>query len=313
MSPLDLHLLPKVRDSLSFLYVEHCQIDQDGKAIAILDQRGKVPVPCASLCLLMLGPGTRITHAAVRALAENGCLAFWTGEEGVRFYAQGMGETRSSRNLVRQVRLWADDELHMAVVLRMYQMRFGEELDSSLTLRQIRGKEGMRVRHAYADASKFYGVPWQGRSYRRDNWSPADPINKALSTANSCLYGVCHAAIVSAGYSPALGFIHTGRMLSFVYDVADLYKMEVAVPIAFREVAIGLQDLERRVRMACRDAFKEYRLLQRIVPDIEAVLGKEADSPEDLAEDANALDYLWDPERGKIEGGLNRQAEAEGG
>lgn len=101
----DLHLLPKVRDSLSFLYIEHARIEQEAKAIAIHDARGRVPVPCASLSMLLLGPGTTITHAAIRALAENGCLVSWTGQEGVRFYAQGMGETRSARNLLRQTRL----------------------------------------------------------------------------------------------------------------------------------------------------------------------------------------------------------------
>ncbi|MBI2323195.1 MAG: type I-E CRISPR-associated endonuclease Cas1, partial [Chloroflexi bacterium] len=216
----DLHLLPKVRDSWSYLYVEHCRIDQEGKAIAMHDARGRVAVPCATLTLLMLGPGTSITHAAVRALAENGCLVVWAGEEGVRLYAQGMGETRSARNLLRQARLWADTASRLQVVERMYRMRFREALGRNLTLRQIRGKEGIRVREAYAQASRASGIPWRGRVFDRGNWRAADPVNRALSTANSCLYGVCHAAIVSAGYSPALGFIHTGKMLSFVYDIA---------------------------------------------------------------------------------------------
>ncbi|MHB1007510.1 MAG: type I-E CRISPR-associated endonuclease Cas1e [Chloroflexota bacterium] len=311
---LDLHLLPKVRDSWSYLYVEHCKIDQEDKAIAIHDDKGVVPVPCAALSVLMLGPGTTIPHAAVRAQAENGCLAFWTGEEGVRFYAQGLGETRSARNLLRQARLWADPKLHLDVVLRMYSLRFGELLDESLNLRQIRGKEGMRVRAGYAEASRRSGVPWNGRTYQRDLWGRADPVNRALSAANSCLYGICHAAIVSAGYSPALGFIHTGKMLSFVYDVADLYKMELSVPVAFAETAKGGKDLERRVRLGCRDAFKEQRLLQRVVSDIEVVLGKgEGESEEEYAADAAAPGGLWDPEEGAVAGGVNREAEAGGG
>jgi len=305
---VDLHLLPKIRDSWSYLYVEHCKIDQEDKAIAIHDAEGKVPVPCASLAVLMLGPGTNITHAAIRALAENGCLVFWTGEEGVRFYAQGLGETRSARNLMRQARLWADPKAHLEVVLRLYRMRFGEMLDDSLTLEQIRGKEGLRVRAAYAEASRSSGVPWAGRSYQRDLWGAADPINRALSAANSCLYGVCHAAIVSAGYSPALGFIHIGKMLSFVYDVADLYKVEMAIPVAFRETAAGKKDLERRVRQACRDAFREQRLLQRIIPDIEQALGADAaEDAEDFAADAAAPGGLWDPKVGQVAGGVNRE------
>ena len=129
----DLHLLPKVRDSWTFLYVERCQIDQDAKAVACRDANGLTPVPVATLALLMLGPGVSITHAAIRTLAENGCSVQWVGEQGVRFYSQGLGETRSAHRLLRQAQLWADPQLHLAVVRRMYQMRFPEPLDSSLT------------------------------------------------------------------------------------------------------------------------------------------------------------------------------------
>ena len=97
--------------------------------------------------------------------------------------------------------------------------------------------------------------------------------------ANSCLYGLCHAAILSLGYSPAIGFIHTGKQLSFVYDVADLYKTDLALPIAFAAAARNASDLERQVRLAMRDAFRTSRLLGRILPDLRAVLSDE--TPED--------------------------------
>jgi CRISPR-associated protein Cas1 len=303
----DLRTLPKVRDSWSYLYVEHCKIDQDAKAIALRDKAGNVPVPCASLMLLMLGPGTSITHAAMRTLAKSGCMVVWTGEEGVRCYAHGMGETRSARHLLWQARQWADPTERLAVIRRMYAMRFPEPLDEGLTLRQIRGKEGIRVREAYAMASRETGVPWSGRAYRRERWGASDPVNRAMSAANSCLYGVCHAAIVSAGYSPALGFVHTGKMLSFVYDVADLYKTEVSVP-AFRTVADGEMGVESRVRRACRDLFADRRILQRIVPDIDRVLGLgEETTAADEAFDADEAlpGGLWDPEEGEAEGGVN--------
>ncbi len=305
----DLHILPKVRDSWSYLYVEHCRIDQEAKAIAIHDTEGKVPVPCAVLTVLMLGPGTSISHAAIRTLADNGCLILWTGEEGVRFYAQGMGETRSARNLLRQAQLWADPDQRLAVVMQMYRMRFLEPLDDGLTLQQIRGKEGIRVREAYARASREFGVQWQGRSYKRDNWHDADPVNRALSAANSCLYGICHAAIVSAGYSPSLGFIHTGKMLSFVYDIADLYKSDLTIPVAFRMAADGTTGLESRVRRACRDAFHEGRLLQRIVTDIDRALfadgGPGGGGIPDFDGDMALPGGLWDPEA-EVQGGVNR-------
>ena len=303
----DLHVLPKVRDSWSYLYVERCRIEQEAKAIALYDLNGKVPVPCASLTLLMLGPGTSITHAAVRTLADNGCLVAWCGEEGVRFYAQGMGETRSAAHLLHQARLWADPGDRLQVVRRLYGMRFPDALDEGLTLQQIRGREGIRVRNAYARASRETGVAWRGRSYKRESWGASDPVNRALSAANSCLYGVCHAAIVSAGYSPALGFIHTGKMLSFVYDIADLYKTEVSIPAAFRATAESELKLETRVRATCRDTFRETRLLQRIVADIDRALGIGGDEGVTTVFDSDEAmpGGLWDPETGEVAGGEN--------
>ena len=302
----DLHILPKFRDGWSYLYVEHCRVDQEGRAVAIHDAGGKVPVPCANLALLMLGPGVSITHAAVSVLADHGCLVAWCGEEGVRLYAVGMGETRSGSNFLHQVRMWADKELRMQVVRRLYQLRFSEKLDPALTIRQIRGMEGIRIREAYARAAQGSGVPWSGRRYRRNRWSSGDPVNRALSTANSCLYGICHAAVVSAGFSPVLGFIHTGKMLSFVYDVADLYKTAVTVPVAFRAAAEGKDGLERRVRLACRDMFLSTRLLEKIIPDVQTVLavpkrGKAADDEQFDREPAVPAP-LWDPEEAKVEG-----------
>lgn len=303
----DLHVLPKFRDGWSYLYVEHCRIDQEARAIAIHDEAGKVPVPCANLALLMLGPGVSITHAAISVLADHGCLVAWCGEEGVRFYAVGMGKTRSAANFLHQARAWADENLRMQVVRRLYQLRFSGKFDPGLTLRQIRGMEGVRVRDAYARAARETGVPWSGRSYRRDKWSNADPVNRALSVANACLYGICHAAIVSAGFSPALGFIHTGKMLSFVYDVADLYKAEVTIPVAFRAAAEEKDGLERRVRVTCRDGFVSTRLLERIIPDVQSALmlpkRRTACKSGPFDQDAAAPGSLWDPLKGEVEGG----------
>lgn len=300
----NLKVLPKVRDSWSYLYVEHARIDQEDKGICIHDAKGRVHVPCASLSLLMLGPGTSVTHAAIMTMAEAGCLVAWCGEQGIRFYAQGMGETRSSANLLQQARLWADPEQRMKIVRRMYEMRFREPLDPDLTLRQIRGKEGARVRSAYVRASETYGVPWSGRSYDRSDWDRSDPVNRALSAANACLYGVCHAAIVAMGYSPALGFIHTGKMLSFVYDIADLYKVDISIPVAFEEAAKGNQKLETRVRHRCRDIFAENRLLYRISIDLEYLFDIETAEEVPVDIDMALPGELWDPE-GNVVGGRN--------
>jgi len=226
----------------------------------------------------------------------------------VRFYAQGMGETRSSRRLIRQAALVSNPATRLVVVRRMYEIRFPEPLKPDLTLQQIRGMEGIRVREAYAKASRETGVPWTGRSYRRTGWAAADLPNRALSVANSALYGIAHAAIVSAGYSPSLGFIHTGMMRSFVYDIADLYKVDITIPVAFHAAAEGSVDLERRVRTLCRDYFHASRLLERIIPDIEHVLDVPIAVPEEAAEAAADDDLpggLWDPEAGIVGAGVN--------
>jgi len=295
----DLHALPKVRDSLSYLYVERCRIEQDAKAVVIMDQRGAVPVPCASLNLLLLGPGTLVTHAAMHALAENGCMVCWTGEGGVRLYAHSTGETRSAQNLIRQAYLASDPTMRLQVIERMYRMRFREPLPEGLSLQQLRGREGLRVRAAYAEWSARTGVPWQGRFYDRSDWRRADPVNRALSVAASCLYGICHAAIVATGFSPGLGFIHTGKMLSFVYDIADLYRAEVTIPVAFQAVAEGTTNLDSRVRQRCRDVIYTTKLLERIVPDIGRALGEPPIQAREVELEGDGAiptpGWLWDP------------------
>ena len=305
----DLHELPKLRDGLSFLYLEHGRIEQKHRAVEVIDkEKGRTMIPAAALAVLMLGPGTSITHAAVKSLADNGCLIVWCGEDGTRCYAQGGGETRKAYHLLRQAELASDAEKRLEVVARMYRYRFGDRLQPGLNLLQIRGLEGQRVRQTYARASQEYGVPWHGRRYDRRNWSGGDAINRALSAANALLNGLCHAAIVSGGYSPALGFIHTGKQLSFVYDIADLYKVDVTIPLAFRAVAESTESVHGRVRLACRQAFKEHRLLQRILPDIEHLLDLTEDTlkaGEEADGDPARPEPLWSPSPDLPKGGEN--------
>jgi len=298
----NLQELPKFRDGLSYIYLEHGRLEQQDQAVAYYSQEGVVAIPAAALGVLLLGPGTSITHAAIRQLANNGCSVFWVGEEMVRFYASGMGETRSSAHLMRQVQAWADLGAHLEVVKRMYRMRFPEGLPADLTLEQIRGREGVRVRDTYAKWSRETGVEWKGRNYNRGNWAEADPINRALSAGAACLYGLSHAAIVSAGYSPALGFIHTGKQLSFVYDVADLYKAETLIPTAFLVVAESEFGVEKRVRQTLRDQLRETKLLERIVSDLHSLFDA-LEVPDPYAMDASAPGDLWDV-GGTVSGGV---------
>jgi CRISP-associated protein Cas1 len=290
--------IPKVRDTMTFLYFEHCRIEQDDQAIAIWQSKNRFSIPCASIATLMLGPGTCITHAAIKTLADNACEVHWVGEDALRFYTSGQGSSTNTERLFHQARLWADPLQHLSVVRRMYQFRFQEELSADLTLQQVRGLEGVRVRSLYQRLSQETGVDWKGRNYKQDDWHDANPINKALSIANACLYAVCQSALNSVGYSTALGFIHTGKPLSFVYDVADLYKAETSIPAAFMAVADAYFDLEEVVRRHCREKFYKARLMQRLIPDLDQIL--QYQGADELAE---PVCFLWDDELEKVEGG----------
>jgi CRISPR-associated protein Cas1 len=300
----DLQILPRISDGLTFLYVEHVRIEQDQSAIVLCDKSSRTPVPIAALSTLMLGPGTSVTHAAMVVCADNGCSVVFCGEAGVRLYATGMGETFRANNLLHQAKMWADESQRLDVVFRMYRMRFDDELAEGLSLEQIRGMEGVRVRQAYARMAKETGLEWTGRAYSNE-WNASTPVNRALSTANACLYGLCHAAIVSTGFSPAIGFVHTGKMLAFVYDIADLYKCEITIPIAFRTALGPLDGLESRTRFACREEFRRTRLIERIVPDIQRLLGLRADVVRliDTVDD-EPKSALWDP-AGDVDGAIN--------
>lgn len=302
--------LPKFRDGLSYLYIEHGRIEQQHRSIAWYGTDGEVAIPAAALGVLLLGPGTSITHAAIKVLASNGCTVCWVGEDETRFYASGMGETRSSKNLLLQASAWAAPERHLQIVETMYRMRFVNPLPDGLSLRQIRGMEGVRVREAYARASRATQVPWSGRNYQRGDWMKADPINRALSAGFACMYGVCQAGIVSSGYSPALGFIHTGKQLSFVYDIADLYKVQMVVPIAFAITAETEKGVERRVRQALREELRSSRLLERVVEDLH-YLFHQHEQTDPYAIDGAKPGDLWDPEKA-VTGGVDYGSDGPG-
>ena len=294
----NLQMAPRFDDSLTYLYAEHARVDREKSSIALWDDNGITEIPIAAIRVLMLGPGTSITHGAIRVLAASNCLVIWCGEELVRFYACGLGGTYSAACMLHQARMVSDPHAHMTVVRRMYQCRFGETLPDDLDIQQIRGREGQRVRSAYRRLSEEAGVPWHGRDYDRQSWGHADPINRAISAANSCLYGLCHAAILSVGYSPALGFIHTGKQLSFVYDIADLYKTDISLPAAFRATAQNPDNLERAVRLTMRDYFRQFRLVDRIIPDIRKLLGDASSEEEAQAYDRDPAlpSRLWESE-----------------
>jgi CRISP-associated protein Cas1 len=268
----DLRELPKFEDNWSYLYFEKGNLDQYQKSVAFHYAEKLIPIPVETVSLIMLGPGTTVTHEAIKRISESRCLVAWTGEMGVRFYSSGYTGTYSSRNLLKQIEVFSDKKEHDRVVRQMYQMRFTDVIPLHAGIEKIRGMEGARVRKIYQECSLKYKVKWEGRNYNQESWNYGDPINRALSAANSCLYGVVHAAILAAGFSTAIGFVHTGKQLSFVYDIADLYKTETSIPVAFEETQAGSQDIERRVRFRCRDMFRQTKIMKRIIPDIMELL-----------------------------------------
>ena len=199
-----------------------------------------------------------------------------------------------------QSRHWVDQSLHLQVVRRMYQFRFKDYLHSDLSLQQIRGKEGVRIRETYQRLASEYGVSWSGRNYNRKNWGEADPINRSLSAANAALYAIVLAGLHSLGYSPALGFIHTGKQLSFVYDVADLFKTSTSFPAAFEAAASGGKKVESRARRILRDRCCHERLQDQITKHVPALFSSKADNSEPTA--ADEITSLWDP-KGIVQGG----------
>jgi len=262
-----------IKDRISVIYVEKGNLDVIDGAFVVVDKTGvRTHVPVGGVACLMLEPGTRVSHAAVTLASRVGCLLVWIGEAGVRLYAAGQpGGARADR-LLYQAKLALDDAARLKVVRKMYEIRFGEKPPEKRSVQQLRGIEGARVRSMYELLAKQHRVTWSRRNYDADNWGSGDLANRCLSSATACLYGICEAAILAAGYAPAVGFIHTGKPQSFVYDIADIFKFDTVVPVAFRIAARKPVYPEREVRLACRDIFRQTRMLKRIIPTIEQVL-----------------------------------------
>jgi CRISPR-associated protein Cas1 len=262
-----------MKDRVSLIFIQYGQVDVLDGAFVVIDQNGvRTHIPVGSVACIMLEPGTRVSHAAVHLASTVGTLLVWVGEAGVRLYASGQpGGARADR-LLYQAKLALDDDLRLKVVRKMYEMRFQEPCPERRSVEQLRGIEGARVRETYKVLARQYGVEWHSRNYDRQQWDAADIPNRCLSSATSCLYGITEAAVLAAGYAPAVGFIHTGKPLSFVYDIADLFKFETVVPLAFKIAAKSPRQPEREVRLGCRDIFRSTKLLGRIIPTIEEVL-----------------------------------------
>ncbi|GFZ26130.1 type I-E CRISPR-associated endonuclease Cas1e [Lactobacillus corticis] len=288
----EINELVRTSDRITFLYVEHAKIDRQDSAIRIVEAEGTVNVPSALISVILLGPGVDVTHRAMELMGESGMAVLWVGEQGVRMYAHGRSLNHSSRFLESQARLVSNTRSRLRVARKMYLLRFPDQDVSKLTMQQLRGKEGARVRRIYLEEAKRTGVAWTKREYKVDDFESGTPINKALTSAHQALYGLAYSVIVALGASPGLGFVHTGHDLAFVYDFADLYKTKYSVPVAFEQTAkYGNQDISRHVRKAMRDLFAERKILPQMVSDLKYLLEIDDDT------EAEVLS-LWDDKVG---------------
>ncbi|NEW51653.1 type I-E CRISPR-associated endonuclease Cas1 [Nocardia cyriacigeorgica] len=300
--PVRIGELVRARDRLSFIYLERATVHRDGNAVTATDERGVVHIPAATIGALLLGPGTRVTHQAMMLLAESGSTAVWVGERGVRYYAHGRTLARSSRLLEAQAAAVSNSTSRLRVARRMYEMRFPGEDVSRMTMQQLRGREGARIRRLYRDHADRTGIEWKRRDFDPDNFDAGDAVNRALSSATTCLYGIVHAVVVALGCAPGLGFVHTGHERSFVFDLADLYKAEFAIPAAFDAAADGGDDIPGTTRRAVRDAVQTGRLLERCCKDIYDLLLP--DQPDGAEEWDTDIVELWD-RKGNVAGGTS--------
>ncbi|QQT91514.1 type I-E CRISPR-associated endonuclease Cas1 [Peptoniphilus harei] len=288
--------LPRIEDRVSFIYVEHAKINRQDGALTVMDSKGIVRIPAAIIGILLLGPGTDISHRAVELLGDTGTSIIWVGERGVRFYANGRPLAHSTKYLEKQAVLFSNRNTRLLVARKMYQIRFPGEDVMKLTMQQLRGREGARIRNLYRQEAKRYEIDWTKRDYDPNNYEDGSPVNKALSAANVALYGICHSVIVALGMSPGLGFVHTGHDKSFVYDIADLYKAEYTIPLAFKlasEVTED-EDIGRLARLRLRDKCVDGKLMKKIVKDLQYLM--EINPEDDIKiETIN----LWD-EKGKL-------------
>lgn len=273
--------LTRMGDRLSFIYLERCILHREDNALTAEDADGVTHIPSATIGTLLLGPGVRVTHQAMSVLGDSGAGVAWVGEQGVRFYAGGRSLNRSSNLVEAQAVRWANRRTRLDVAREMYRMRFPKEDPAGLTRQELLGREGRRVKDCYRRESGRTGVSWNGRVYVPGDFDSGDSINRAVTAAAQCMYGIAQTAVSALGCAPGLGFVHSGHELAFVLDIADLYKTEIAIPVAFDVVAESEEDIGSRTRRAIRDEVNKLGLLRRCVNDIKhlVLLGEAQEAP----------------------------------
>jgi CRISPR-associated protein Cas1 len=265
-----LETLSPAKDRWTPVYVEHGRLEVDDSSVKWIGADMTVcRLPVATVSAILLGPGTTVTHAAIKACADSNTPVCWIGEDGMRFYAIGVAPTHDNLNARRHAAAWSDKKRREQIARRMFARRFPGEIVEQRSIRELRGMEGLRVRAAYAQLGREFGVTWKGRDYDKSNWNLADNINRAISAANASLYAICCAVVCTMGYIPSLGMIHDSGPLAFVYDVADLYKEATSFRAAFQAMSLDPGDRGELVRKLLKLRIEEERILQRMPEDIE--------------------------------------------
>jgi len=268
-----LETLAPAKDRWTPIYLEHGRLEVDDSSAKWIGADGLVyRIPIATISAIMLGPGTTVTHAAMKACADSNTPVCWIGEDGMRFYAFGITPNHDNSKPRLHAQLHADKRKRVEIARRMFRKRFPDVNIEDRSINDLRGMEGLRVRARYAELGQQHGVTWKGREYDKSNWNLADGINRALSAANASLYAVCSAVVCSLGYLPQLGFIHEGGTLPFVYDVADLYKDVTSFPAAFMAIHQKPDDDGELTRTLLKQRIEEKRLLQRIPKELEELV-----------------------------------------
>jgi len=268
--------LPQVKDKYPFIYLERGRIEIDDSSVKWIDcDCNVVRLPIAMLNCILLGPGTTVTHEAIKVMAAANCSICWVGEDSLMFFASGQTPTSDTRNFRHQMILAADSEKSLEVARRMYARRFPEVDLKNKSLKYMMGLEGLRVRKLYEQKALQYKVGWTGRQFVPGKFEMSDTTNRIMTAANAALYSIISSAIHSMGYSPHIGFIHSGSPLPFVYDLADLYKEELTIDLAFSMTAIMAGCYDRyKLASEFRKRVIETDLLGSIVSDIETILWK---------------------------------------
>ena len=268
--------LPQIKDRYPFLYLERGRLEIDDSSVKWIDSEGEViRLPIATITTLLLGPGTSVTHEAIKVLAAANCNVCWVGEDSLLFYAVGNSPTANTRNLRHQMQVSCNPEKSLEVARRMYARRFPDEDLKGKNLKEMMGMEGYRVRALYEKKANESGVGWRGRSFTPGKMELSDITNQILTASNAALYGILSSCIYSMGYSPHIGFIHSGSPLPFVYDMADLYKEDLCIDMAFKmTLELAGEYNKHRVSSEFRKRVLDYKLLERIGSDIETMLGK---------------------------------------